>query len=127
MSRHDHGDPDLPEEHAGGGPRRGDQSEQKFGMKMIGLVGVSSMISYCLVTSARRSDFKIGKVRLTNDEPMTIEELSFLSFKATDRTALGGQLDDVIEVLLMLGDQSLSAMASQAFLICRQPGLEQSR
>ena len=50
-----------------------------------------------------------------------------LQFKATDRTALGGQLDDVIEVLLMLGDQSLSALASQAFLICRQPGLEQSR
>ena len=26
---------DRPEEHAGGGPRRGDQAEQKFGMKMM--------------------------------------------------------------------------------------------
>ena len=46
MSRHDHGDPDLPEEHAGGGPCRGVQSEQEFGMKMIGVVGVLLMISY---------------------------------------------------------------------------------
>ena len=46
MSRHDHGDPDLPEEHAGGDPRRGDQSEQEFGMKMIGIVGELLMISY---------------------------------------------------------------------------------
>jgi hypothetical protein len=45
-SRHDHGDPDLPEEHPGGDPRRGDQSEQDFGMKMIGVVGVLLMISY---------------------------------------------------------------------------------
>jgi hypothetical protein len=69
-------------------------------MKMIDLVGVSLMISYCLVTSARRSDFRIGKMRLAGAEPMTIEELSFLSarcladvktnfksFKATDRTS----------------------------------------
>jgi len=45
-SRHNHGGSDLPEEHAGGGPRRGDQSEQAFGMKMIGVVCVSLMISY---------------------------------------------------------------------------------
>ncbi len=56
-------------------------------MKMIDLVGVSLMISYCLVTSARRSDFRIGKMRLANAEPMTIEELSFLGFKATDWTS----------------------------------------
>ena len=46
MSRHDHGDPDLPEEHAGGDPRRGVKPEQEFGMKMIGIVGVSLMISF---------------------------------------------------------------------------------
>ena len=64
MSRHDHGDPELPEEHSGGDPRRGVKSEQEFGMKMIGIVGVLLMISYRLVTSARRSDFKIDEERL---------------------------------------------------------------
>jgi hypothetical protein len=60
-SKHDHGDPDLSEEHAGGDHRCGDKSEPKFGMKMIGIVGVSLMISYILVTSVHRSDFKMDK------------------------------------------------------------------
>ena len=64
MSRHDHGGPDLPEEHAGGGHCRGVTSEQEFGMKIIGVVGVLLMISYRLVTSARRSDFKMDEERL---------------------------------------------------------------
>ena len=33
-------------------------------MKMIGIIGVLLMISYRLVTSARRSDIKIGEERL---------------------------------------------------------------
>ena len=46
MSRHDHGDLDLPKENSGVGPRRGVKSEQEFGMKMIGVFGVLLMISY---------------------------------------------------------------------------------
>ena len=59
-ARYDLRNPDLPEEHAGGGLRRGDLSEQKFSMKTIGIVGVSLMISYCLATSARRSGLRMG-------------------------------------------------------------------
>jgi hypothetical protein len=64
-----YGDPDLHEEHAGGGHHRGDKLEPKFGIKMIGLVGALLMISYLLVTSARRSDFKKSTRSASVDQP----------------------------------------------------------